>query len=55
MLQISSLRVKNNNFATEQDVIFVLKTRAKLPVSVLGVSNCFEEIFCKLQHQIVLG
>ena len=33
----------------------VLKTRAKLQVSVLGVSNCFEEIFCKLQHQIVLG
>ena len=32
-------------------MIFVLKTRAKLQVSVLGVSNCFEEISCKLQHQ----
>ena len=36
-------------------MIFVLKTRAKLQVSVLGVSNCFEEISCKLQNQVVLG
>ena len=37
-------------------VFVVLKTRrVKLQVSVLGVSNCFEEIPCKLQRQVVLG